>query len=121
MDPIGLALENFDADAKWRARHGGNGGAPIDASAELWDGSKVNGPAELRERLLAYSPQFVRTITEKMMTFAIGRGVEHTDMPVVRSIARNAGKNDSKLSAILIGIIESGPFQMRTKTTENGN
>jgi hypothetical protein len=121
MDPIGLALENFDADAKWRARHGGNGGTPIDASAELWDGAKVNGPAELREHLLTYSPQFVRTITEKMMTFAIGRGVEYSDMPVIRSIVRDVQKNDNKLSAILMGIIESAPFQMRTRTAESGN
>src|SRR6185295_16831034 len=100
MDPIGFALENFDADAKWRTRHGGNGGTPIDASSELWDGAKVNGPAELREHLLAYSPQFVRTITEKVMTFAIGRGVEYSDMPVIRSIVRDVEKDDNRLSAI---------------------
>jgi hypothetical protein len=118
MDPIGLALENFDADAKWRGRHGGNGGTVIDASSELWDGAKVNGPAELREHLVTYSPQFVRTITEKMMTFAIGRGVEYSDMPVVRSIVRDVEKDDNKLSAILMRIIESAPFQMRTRAAE---
>jgi hypothetical protein len=118
MDPIGFALENFDADARWRRRQGGEGGTLIDASSELWDGAKVNGPAELRERLVAYSPQFVRTITEKMMTYALGRGVEYDDMPVIRSIVRKAEKEDSRLSAILMGIIESAPFQMRMKQAE---
>src|SRR6185369_16122595 len=70
MDPIGFALENFDADGSWRTKQGGQGGVPIDASATLWDGTKVNGPAELRQALLKYSPQFVRTITEKLMTYA---------------------------------------------------
>src|SRR5262245_5683100 len=74
MDPIGFSLENFDADAKWRTKQGGDGGVPIDASVELWDGSKVTGPAELRQALLHYSPQFVRMMTEKMMTFGLGRG-----------------------------------------------
>jgi hypothetical protein len=121
MDPIGFALENFDADGKWRTRHGGNGGTPIDASSELWDGAKVNGPAELRQHLATYAPQFVRTIAEKMMTFAIGRGVEYSDMPAIRSIVRDAAKDDNRLSAVLMGIIESAPFQMRTQAPEAGN
>ena len=70
MDPIGFALENFDADGKWRTKQGGEGGVPIDTSAVLWDGTKVNGPVELRQALLHYSPQFVRMVTEKLMTFA---------------------------------------------------
>ncbi|HEX4997590.1 MAG TPA: DUF1588 domain-containing protein, partial [Terriglobia bacterium] len=115
MDPIGFALENFDADGAWRLKQGGDGGTPIDASSELWDGAKVNGPAELRERLVHYSPQFVRTITEKMMTYALGRGVEYYDMPVIRSIVKSAEKDDNRFSAILMGIIESAPFQMRVK------
>jgi hypothetical protein len=118
MDPIGFALENFDADAKWRTRQGGDGGVPIDVTSELWDGTKVNGPAELRQHLLYYSPQFVRMITEKMMTFALGRGVEYYDMPVVRSIVRDAEKNNNRFSSILMGIIKSAPFQMRTKVSE---
>jgi hypothetical protein len=118
MDPIGFALENFDADAKWRTKQGGDGGVPIDATSELWDGTKVNGPAELRQHLLYYSPQFVRMITEKMMTFALGRGVEYYDMPVVRSIVRDAEKNNNRFSSILMGIIKSAPFQMRTKVSE---
>jgi hypothetical protein len=121
MDPIGFALENFDADATWRTRQGGDGGTPIDASSELWDGTKVNGPVELRQALLRYSPQFVRMITEKLMTYGLGRGVEYFDMPVIRSIVRDADKNNDKFSAILLGIIKSAPFQMRTKVEESVN
>ncbi|PWU06389.1 MAG: hypothetical protein C5B51_12415 [Terriglobia bacterium] len=119
MDPIGFALENFDADAKWRTKQGGDGGVPIDASSELWDGTKVNGPVELRQAILRYSPQFVRMVTEKMMTYALGRGVEYYDMPVIRSIVHDAEKNSYKFSSLLMGIIRSAPFQMRTKVEEN--
>jgi hypothetical protein len=118
MDPIGFALENFDADAKWRTKQGGDGGVPLDTSAVLWDGTKVNGPVELRQALLRYSPQFVRMITEKLMTFSLGRGVEYEDMPVIRSIVRDADKNDDRFQSILMGIIKSAPFQMRTKQIE---
>jgi mono/diheme cytochrome c family protein len=118
MDPIGFALENFDADAKWRTKHGGDGGVPIDAAVELWDGTKVNGPAELRQRLLYYSPQFVRMITEKLMTFGLGRGVEYYDMPVIRSIARDSEKSNYKFSSLVMGIIKSAPFQTRIKTAD---
>lgn len=119
MDPIGFALENFDADGSWRTMQGGQGGVPIDASSVIWDGTKVNGPAELRQALLRYSPQFVRTITEKLMTFALGRGVEYEDMPVVRSIVRDAHRDNDRFLAILMGIVKSGPFQTRVKQAEN--
>jgi Protein of unknown function (DUF1592)/Protein of unknown function (DUF1588)/Protein of unknown function (DUF1587)/Protein of unknown function (DUF1585)/Protein of unknown function (DUF1595) len=115
MDPIGFALENFDADGSWRTKQGGDGGVPIDTSVVLWDGTKVNGPIELRQALMKYSPQFVRTITEKLMTFALGRGVEYGDMPVIRSIVRDADKDHDRFMAILMGIVKSGPFQMRVK------
>jgi hypothetical protein len=115
MDPIGFALENFDADAAWRTKQGGDGGVPLDTSAVLWDGTKVNGPVELRQALLRYSPQFVRMITEKLMTFSLGRGVEYQDMPVIRSIVREADKENDRFLSILMGIIKSAPFQMRTK------
>jgi hypothetical protein len=118
MDPIGFALENFDADAKWRTKQGGEGGVPLDTSAVLWDGTKIDGPVELRQALLRYSPQFVRMITEKLMTFSLGRGVEYEDMPVIRSIVRGADKNDDRFLSILMGIIKSAPFQMRTKEAE---
>jgi hypothetical protein len=119
MDPIGFALENFDADAKWRTKQGGDGGVTIDASSELWDGTKVNGPIELRQALLRYSPQFVRMITEKLMTYGLGRGVEYYDMPVIRSVVRDADKNNDKFSSILMGVIKSAPFQMRTRAEES--
>jgi len=119
MDPIGFALENFDADAKWRTRQGGEGGPLIDTSAVLWDGTKVNGPLELRQAILHYSPQFVRMVTEKLMTYALGRGVEYYDMPVIRSIVHEADKNNDKFTSILMGVIRSAPFQMRTKLEES--
>jgi hypothetical protein len=118
MDPIGFALENFDADAKWRTKQGGEGGVPLDTSAVLWDGTKIDGPVELRQALLRYSPQFVRMITEKLMTFSLGRGVEYEDMPVIRSIVRDADKNNDRFLSILMGVIKSAPFQMRTKEAE---
>ena len=119
MDNIGFPLENFDADATWRTKQGGDGGTPIDPSAELWDGTKVNGPVELRQALLHYSPAFVRNMTEKMMTYALGRGVEYFDMPVIRSIVRDADKNQDKFSSLVLGIVKSAPFQMRTRMEEN--
>ena len=82
---------------KWRTKQGGDGGIPIDASVELWDGTQVNGPVELRQALLRYSPQFVRMITEKLMTYALGRGVEYYDMPVIRSIVTDADKNQQQV------------------------
>jgi len=115
MDPIGFALENFDADAKWRTKHGGEGGVQIDATVDLWDGTKVTGPSELRQHLLYYSPQFVRMMTEKMMTFGIGRGVEYFDMPVIRSIVKDTEKGNYKFSSLVMGIVKSAPFQTRVK------
>ena len=94
---------------------------PLDVSAELWDGSKVSGPSELRGALVKYSPQFVRMITEKMMTYAMGRGVEYFDMPVLRSIVHEADKNNDRFSAILMGVVRSAPFQMRTKGGDGNN
>ena len=118
MDPIGFALENFDADGSYRTRQGGDGGVPLDTAVTLWDGTKVNGPVELRQALLRYSPQFVRMITEKLMTFALGRGVEYEDMPVIRSIVHDADKDNDRFFSILMGIIKSQPFQYRTKQAE---
>jgi mono/diheme cytochrome c family protein len=127
MDNIGFALENFDADGKWRTRErllegagaSGSGSVvaevPLDVAVDMYDGQKINGPSELRRALLRYSPQFVRTFTERMMTFALGRGVEYYDMPVVRAIVRDAEKQDNKFNAIVMGIVNSAPFQMRTK------
>src|SRR5205085_11491010 len=116
--PMGFALENLSADCSWRTKDGGEVGVPIDAGVELYDGQPVNGPVGLRNALLRYSPQFVRMVTEKLMTYGLGRGVEYYDMPVIRSIVRDADKNNDRFSSILLGIIKSGPFQMRTKIAE---
>ena len=108
MDPIGFSLENFDADATYRTKQGGEGGVPIDTAVTLWDGTKINGPLELRQALLKYSPQFKRMIVEKLMTFALGRGVENEDMPVIRSIVRQADKDNDRFFSILAQQIASG-------------
>ena len=116
MDPIGFALEPFDADASFRTKQGGNGGTPIDAKVKLFDGQEIEGPSGLRQALLRYSPQFVRMFVEKTMTYALGRGLEYTDQPTVRAIARDAAKADNRFSAIVLGVVRSSQFQMRAKT-----
>ena len=115
MDPIGFALDNFDADGKWRTNQGGEGGVPIDASVTLYDGQKIDGPAGLRQALMRYSPQFMRMFTEKMMTYALGRGVEYSDMPAIRAIVRDAEKENDRLSVVLLGIVKRAQFQMRVR------
>ena len=112
MDTIGFALENFDGTGKWRTKESGQ---TLDASGQLVDGSSLKGVVSLRETLVRYSPQFVRTLTEKLLTYGLGRGVEYDDMPVVRSIVREAGKNDYRLSTIVMEIVKSAPFQMNRK------
>src|SRR5439155_7648107 len=119
FDPMGFALENFSADGSWRTKDGGDGGVPIDAAVELHDGQLVNGPAGLRQALLRYSPQFVRMVTEKLMTYGLGRGIEYYDMPVIRSIVRDASRNNYRFSSIVLGIVKSAPFQMRVKLEES--
>ena len=118
MDPIGFALENFDADASWRSKQGGEGGTLIDVKVKLYDGQEVNGPAGLRQALLRYSPQFVRMFIEKMMTYAIGRGLEYTDMPTVRSIAHDVALDGNRFSAIVLSVVKSSQFQMRVKSAD---
>ena len=118
MDPIGFALENFDADASWRTKQGGEGGTPIDAKVTLFDGQQVDGPVALQTALLRYSPQFVRMFIEKMMTYAVGRGVEYTDMPTIRGIARDVAKDNNRFSSIVLGIVRSPQFQMRVKSND---
>jgi hypothetical protein len=118
MDPIGFALENFDADASWRTRQGGEGGTPIDAKVTLFDGQQVDGPEALQKALLRYSPQFVRIFVERMMTYAVGRGVEYTDMPTIRAIANEVGKTDNRFSSIVLAVVKSPQFQMRVKSND---
>jgi hypothetical protein len=110
MDPLGLALENYDAVGKWRTKELGG---DIDTAGQLADGTKISGPQELRAALNRHPEQFVSTMTEKLMVYALGRGLEYYDMPVVRSITRNAGKQNYKFSAVVLGIVKSAPFEMR--------
>jgi mono/diheme cytochrome c family protein len=110
MDPLGFSLENFDALGKWRTA---DAGRPIDASGVLLDGTKVEGPAALRHALVAQKEQFVRSVTEKMLTYALGRGLEYYDAPAVRGIVRTAAADDYRWSSVILGIVKSAPFQMR--------
>ena len=110
MDPIGFALENFDALGAWRDN---DNGFPIDSSGQLVDGTKVNGPASLREALANHSHAFISTFTGKLLTYALGRGLEYYDMPAVRAIDRLAAAQGNHFSAFVLGIVKSTPFQMR--------
>jgi mono/diheme cytochrome c family protein len=112
MDPIGFALENFDAVGAWRAR---DGGVAIDASGELADGTKVDGVVALRQALSRRPDVFVGTLTEKLLTYALGRGLDHADMPAVRAIVGAARRDGYRFSSIVSGIVASTPFQMRMK------
>jgi hypothetical protein len=112
MDPLGLALENFDAVGKWREKDR-LAGVPIDSSGELPDGSKINGPDDLRAALMKNPDQFVQTLTEKLMTYALGRTVEYYDMPTVRAITRATAADGYKFSDVVMGIVNSDAFQMR--------
>ncbi len=112
MDPVGFALENFDAVGQWRDV---DAGAPIDASGVLVDGAKVDGPVALRKAIVSRPQTFATTMTEKMLTYALGRGMDYYDMPVVRGIVREMAKNDYHFSSLVLGIVKSAPFQMRVK------
>jgi hypothetical protein len=115
MDPIGLALENFDAVGAWRTH---DAGEPIDASGVMGDGTAIDGVAGLRAALLQHPDVFVGTMTEKLLTYALGRGVTHHDMPAVRAIVRDAARKGYRLSALVEGIVQSAPFR---KTEASGS
>ncbi len=110
MDPVGFALESYDAVGRWREA---DEGMPIDATATLFDGTAVDGVDDLEAALLRRPELFVGTVTEKLLTFAIGRGVTHADAPAVRAILRAAAEDDYRLSSLVLGVVESMPFQMR--------
>ena len=110
MDPLGFSLENFDAIGQWRTV---DGQASIDATGVLLDGTTVNGPASLRRALVAQKEQFVRTVTGKLLTYALGRDMEYFDAPAIRSIVRAAAAEDYRWSATILAIVKSTPFQMR--------
>jgi hypothetical protein len=109
MDPLGFALENFSAIGKWRASEVG---IPIDATGQFPDGAKFAGPAEFRKILMTYRDAFVGTLTERLLTFALGRGVEAYDMPAVRGILREAASSDYRWASLVSAIVKSVPFQM---------
>jgi hypothetical protein len=111
MDPIGLSLENFDAVGRWRDRMEGN--TSIDVSGVFPDGTKFEGVTGLREVLMSRPEQFVTNVVEKMLVYALGRGVEHYDGPAVRAIRREASQRNYSFSSIILGIVNSTPFQMR--------
>jgi hypothetical protein len=111
-------MENFDAIGAWRTRDGSsvtNLGTPIDASGELLDGTKVDGVVALRKALVRQPDIFASTLTEKLMIYALGRGIAYYDMPTVRSIVRDGAKQNYRFSSLILGIVKSTPFQKRIK------
>ena len=112
MDPPGFALEHYDAIGRWRDRS--EDGAQVDASGTLADGTAVDGPLTMREALLAHDVSFVRTVTEKLLAYAIGRDIEYYDQPAIRRVATAAASDDYRWSSVIIGIVKSAPFQMRS-------
>lgn len=118
LDPLGFALENFDAIGQWRETT--REGLPIDSAGILADGTPVDGPVELRQAMLAKPEVFAGAVTEKLMIYALGRGLDAADMPTVRSILRNAAEDEYRFSSIILGIVDSLPFQMRTKLADPG-
>ncbi len=110
MDPLGFALENFDGIGEWRTKEQAGS---VDPTGQLGDGTPVDGPNGLRRAILARPEMFVRTLAQKLMTYGLGRGIEYTDKPLVRSIAREVAKQDYRFSAVVLGIVKSAPFQMK--------
>jgi hypothetical protein len=109
MDPIGMALENFDPTGVWRIR---DGGFPIDASGQLYDGTTLSGPATVRQAVLDHSSAYLGNFTERLLEYGVGRVLDYRDMPMVRSIARDAGKANDRFSAFVMGVVKSPLFQM---------
>jgi cytochrome c551/c552 len=114
MDPLGFALENFDATGGWRVR---DGRVAIDSAGQFVDGSVVNGPAALRAAVLRRPENFVTTVTEKMLMYGLGRALDHRDLPTVRAVVRDAGANNYRFSSLVLGIVRSAPFQKRISVT----
>jgi hypothetical protein len=110
MDAIGFGLENYDAIGRWRTHEGG---FPVDASGEIPGKAKFNSPAALKAALKSDSGAFARCLTEKMLTYALGRGLERYDRPAVQLISRNLGRDGYRFSSLIHGVVESLPFQMR--------
>jgi hypothetical protein len=117
MDPIGLSMENFDAVGAWRTRDGGTLGSPINASGELLDGTKVDGVVTLRQALLRQPDLFVGTVAEKLMIYALGRGLASYDQPEVRRIVRESAGQDYRFSSLIMGVVNSTAFQKRVRVS----
>jgi hypothetical protein len=117
MDPIGLALENFDATGSWRTR---DMGSPIDPSGEMYDGAKLDGPNSVRQAVLSHSEAFLGSFTERLLAYGVGRVLDYRDMPAVRSIARDAARNSNRFSSFVMGIVKSSAFQMRRVHSASG-
>jgi hypothetical protein len=109
MDPVGLALENFDATGAWRIK---DNGVPVDPTGELYDGTKIDGPVDLRNALLKRSDVLLLYFTESLMTYALGRPVTYRDMPTVRAIVREAARNDNRISSFILAVVNSAAFRM---------
>ena len=110
MDPIGLALDNFDVTGRWRSREYGS---ELDTKGDFYDGTAITSPSELVAALLKRPTPLVRTFTENMMAYALGRRVEYFDQPTIRAIAKKAEAENFKLSAFILGIVNSDPFRMK--------
>jgi Protein of unknown function (DUF1592)/Protein of unknown function (DUF1588)/Protein of unknown function (DUF1587)/Protein of unknown function (DUF1585)/Protein of unknown function (DUF1595) len=119
IDPVGFALENFDAVGQWRSVT--REGLAIDTAGVLSDGTKVDGPVALRKAILSRPDVFAGTVTEKLLIYALGRGLEPVDMPVVRNVVRSSAAQNYALQSLLLGIVKSDPFQMRTKLSDTGS
>ena len=117
MDPIGFSLENYDAVGVWRTN---DGGFRIDASGKMFDGTKLDGPASLRQAVLNHSQAFLGTLTENLLAYGLGRVIDYRDMPFVRAIQHEAARNDNRFSSFILGVVKSAPFQMR-RAEENEN
>jgi hypothetical protein len=109
IDPLGLSLDNFDVVGAWRIK---DNGVAVDPSGVLYDGTALNGPASLRQALLAHSDALIRNFTENLMAYALGRRVEYYDQPAIRAIVKKAAQNDNRLSSFIVGVVTSGAFQM---------
>jgi hypothetical protein len=116
MDPIGLSLENFDVTGRWRIR---DNGMPIDSKGQLWNGAPVETPADLRDALLKHPESILRTFTRNLMAYAIGRRVEYYDMPTIRAITRQAAREDNRMSAYILGVVNSPAFRMQRADAAN--
>ena len=118
MDPIGLALDNFDVTGRWRIRENGS---PVDTRSEFYDGTEIENPIQLSDALLKRPLPLVRTFTTNLLAYALGRRVEYYDQPTVRAIVNQAAEDEYRISAFILGVVESDAFQMKRASTAEEN